>query len=698
MILPLVILGIEQVADGGKIFCYLISLTTSIFLNYYSGYQICIFALIYFVYYLIAVGQFHNFRKTFIRFIGASVLAAAICAFMLIPVIIQLRSGPKELDTSIFGFRLNMPWSALFGKMLISAYDIHEISSGYPNLFIGLTGILLIPLYFLNRKIYAQRKAATLFLLTVCVLILQINPLNLVLHGFNEPSWWPYRYSFIISFFMIITAQESFQQKEGWTSITFTADILLFAGLLFLLVSKKYDWMEANSLKVNASIATSVILLFIFGGSEKNPFTSALLGCLTIIELFINSSHTLIINTAYERSNTVSAYADYYNENSHIIRRIMAEDNGFFRIEKTYWRTPNDPMLFGYNGISHYSSTLNNNLLTFLPDVGFRRHIPHYRILYAEGSDIAMDSLLGIKYLISGNSINKPYSKVFSHGSHTVFQNSYELPIMFTASKNILNMPPFTEKSGFTFQNEMFSALTGERIDIFTPAIIEGPKVEGMFEYQNGSDVCYENFTESDSGVLRWNITPKSTDTLYAFFPTDHTHLATLSLSFNSQKRPLGYYFDESSYHILNLGSFPVNNAFYLEMKPVGQQVCMKNAQFYHENLSELKKAISILKQDETNLQKLSSSHLKGTFVSSSEKSLFFTIPYNKGWTIRIDGKTVPVFKIFNTFLAVPVTEGVHTIEMRFIPSGLLPGIVISLLSLIISAFIKRKEKLSDRA
>ena len=697
MILPLVILGIEQITEGGNIFFYLISLAASIVLNYYSGYQICIFAVIYFLYYMTAIRQSSDFRKIFMRFIGTSILAAAFCAFLLIPVMIQLRSGPKELDTSIFGFKQNMPWSALFGKMLISAYDVHEISSGYPNLYIGLTGILLIPSYFLNKKIFKQRKAATLFLFTICLLVLQINPLNLVLHGFSAPNWWPYRYSFIISFFMLIIAQEGFQQKDGWSSATFIADILLFSGLAYLLLYKKYGWMTDNSIKVNISIAAAVIIILFFGLSKKTPYSSALLGLLTIIELFLNCSHTLTINTAYERSNTTSAYADYYNTNLPVIHRINAEDNGFFRIEKTYWRTPNDPMLFGYNGISHYSSTLNNDILRFLSETGFRRNISNYRIIYAEGSDVAMDSLLGIKYLISGAAVNKPYAGVFAQNSHTVFQNPYALPIMFTASKDILDITSWDEKPGFELQNDIFSALTGENINIFTPAVWEKPLTDGLYTYQDGDDICYSNIDEDSSGTIRWNTTSKSTDTLYAFFPTDQVHPAALSLSSSSNKRSLGYYFDESSYHIIPLGSFLENDTVLLEMEPLGEQVCMKDAQFYHENLSELQKAISILRHDETYLQKITSSHLEGSFIASSEKSLFFTIPYSKGWRIKIDGQSIPASKVFNIFMAVPVSEGNHTIEMRFIPPGLIPGILISFISVITAGFIRRKETLSDR-
>ena len=58
--------------------------------------------------------------------------------------------------------------------------------------------------------------------------------------------------------------------------------------------------------------------------------------------------------------------------------------------------------------------------------------------------------------------------------------------------------------------------------------------------------------------------------------------------------------------------------------------------------------------------------------------ALFFSIPYDKGWTIRVDGIEVPAEEIFDAFLSIRLEPGVHTIEADYMPEGLKEGIILA--------------------
>ena len=685
MVLPLVIMGIEQLIEKGSIQTYIWSLAAAIFLNYYSGYQICIFSMIYFLFYYTCKENKLSFKKAFLSFSGSSLLAAGLTAFLLITVIFQLQNGPKTFDPSIFNFTINTPWDALFGKLLVSSYDVGQIANGFPNLYTGLICIFLTPMFFINREISAKEKWGMAGLMIVSILILQINPLNLVLHGFSAPLWWPYRYSFIVCWFLILIAQKSFSHRNGWTKSGVTLTIILAFVLTGILSRRGYEWMTPESLKLNLVLLASSALLLTLINYGKITGTAGILTVMMILEFFLNASHILSINTAYERSNTVQDYSTYYNTNKPVIDRIMKEDNGFYRIEKTYSRTPNDPMLLNYNGITHYSSTLSNNVMTFLQKTGFRRY-PPYRILYWEGSDIAMDSLLGIKYLVSDWNIAKPYKPVFTENQYTVYENPYALPVMFTASKDILDIDLSREKAGFELQNKIFSALVGEDIAIYRKADVSGPVYSKLIPQTDMKNHCFYS-NEENNGSLSWNINLDDENTLYAFFPSDILKQTSLSLN----DRPIGYYYDNFSYHILSLGSFDYGSSQVLKMTPMDNSICINEAQFYYENLSILDHAVSILCGDESELHKITSSHLKGTFTVSSEKALFISIPYNNGWTLKIDGKKCPITKVFDTFMALPIPVGTHSVELIYRPVGLVSGFTIFLLSVIFIACYMKK-------
>ena len=50
------------------------------------------------------------------------------------------------------------------------------------------------------------------------------------------------------------------------------------------------------------------------------------------------------------------------------VAQVAEFDDDFYRMEKTYHRTVNDPMALGIAGLSHSTSTLNARALDFIDD------------------------------------------------------------------------------------------------------------------------------------------------------------------------------------------------------------------------------------------------------------------------------------------------------------------------------------------
>lgn len=59
------------------------------------------------------------------------------------------------------------------------------------------------------------------------------------------------------------------------------------------------------------------------------------------------------------------------------------------------------------------------------------------------------------------------------------------------------------------------------------------------------------------------------------------------------------------------------------------------------------------------------------------------SIPYDPGWKIFVDGVETDITEVKDTFLGVELTPGTHTIELRFMPQGLVLGGLITVLSLL---------------
>lgn len=79
-------------------------------------------------------------------------------------------------------------------------------------------------------------------------------------------------------------------------------------------------------------------------------------------------------------------------------------------------------------------------------------------------------------------------------------------------------------------------------------------------------------------------------------------------------------------------------------------------------------------------------------------KLVFFSVPYDDGWTAYVNGKPADVEKVSYGFMAVKADQGENEIEFRYKTSGLKEGAIISLCGILLLAlyiFITRKSKSS---
>ncbi|MEG0409178.1 MAG: YfhO family protein [Bacilli bacterium] len=78
--------------------------------------------------------------------------------------------------------------------------------------------------------------------------------------------------------------------------------------------------------------------------------------------------------------------------------------------------------------------------------------------------------------------------------------------------------------------------------------------------------------------------------------------------------------------------------------------------------------------------------------ITDTNKMAMTSIPYDPGWTVKVDGKETPI-KIVNLgLIGFDLSEGVHSIEMIYTPPGLKIGVIISLISLMVLILIKLRK------
>jgi uncharacterized membrane protein YfhO len=81
-------------------------------------------------------------------------------------------------------------------------------------------------------------------------------------------------------------------------------------------------------------------------------------------------------------------------------------------------------------------------------------------------------------------------------------------------------------------------------------------------------------------------------------------------------------------------------------------------------------------------------SRIKGNIKTSVNKLLFFSIPYDKGWTALLDGQPAELQLVNVGFMGIPLSPGQHEVELNFYPRFVKQGAWISLAGLLIYALL----------
>ena len=73
------------------------------------------------------------------------------------------------------------------------------------------------------------------------------------------------------------------------------------------------------------------------------------------------------------------------------------------------------------------------------------------------------------------------------------------------------------------------------------------------------------------------------------------------------------------------------------------------------------------------------------SIIDSSDNTLaIFQIPYDRGFSVKVNGKKSNIIKVNNGFIGVKINKGVNKIEVKYMPKGLKDGLIISILSIFV--------------
>ena len=684
MLLPLIILGLCRIIESGKVsILYVITLFLSIVTNYYIGYMTCLFTVIFFLYYV--VSKIKNFKdlssyvNSLFSYIIGSVISGAMSAFVLLPVLYSLvgqKSGVGEANLSLSRtFHMRDVFSGLY-----TAAFHGNISDGLPIIYCGVCTVVYVLLYLVNKKISRKERIVSILALLAMLCCFYINALNIIWHGFNEPIGFPYRDSFFFSFLMIFIAYNGFISTAGglkmYQGVTCILIFIIYSTYL-LLTNNEYVGKDQVVL---TGCIIFVLLFFLYGFRNKKDYVIPL-----TLGLFLLQSADLLYNgyvsiggyfrdiEENQEDYSFEKFYDFVTDNSALLDKIKADDDGLYRVEKFYRRSNNDAMLLNYNGLSHFSSCETEQVKNFMESLGFRNN--GNWAFYGVGSTTFADSFMGVKYLMSQyDEVSRPYEKFTDDGERYVFKSPYAMPLVFSMKDSVESISP-EKYNKFSYQNAIAGSFTNEKYKIYRP--VYQSDVELVNVEQTGNE--YRIVDKGQEAYISYNLITNCSDFIFMYFYGPKLQDTRIVIN-DLEKEP---YFTRYGWSIREAGYFDRGEEVKVKVYLNQDAIKIDKALFYYENYDELDRWYSDSKDNRGSLRKITSSHLDGTINCKEDEIVVLTIPYENGWKIKVDGKETKQFKVLNGLLAFDAGAGNHTIEMKYIPQGLKAGSIISLLALI---------------
>ena len=664
--MPFLILALEGVEDyfnEHKQLKLIINVALIILTSFYYSVGALLVIGIYALYYYLKEKNAWSFKA--FKIVFPLVIAIILTAFLLIPTFFTLLGDSSRQtlvsfkDLFFFDFSLdrilygnyNLGLTALF--ILAFIYLLFEKNLANYFLFLALLLAFFLPLptYILNGALYFRTKVLIPFLPLVYYII--AKALKGILN--RQYDFWKMA--------VLVVAVSTFFYFFGKQEIYYFLDI----GLLILLIFGYFKYHKKY-------------LLFI--------------GILIVpLCLFIS----LNFNEHYVSKEE---YDDYFLMGETLTNNITTNDKTYYRLNylASQDRSMNKVFNMSHFQTSLYSSVYNPYYKNFVYDVNETSLPYRNNLMQVSVSDYFMEMLMGVKYVITKSDLALGYEKVLEENGYKVYKNLNAFSIGYAKDINeSMNIEDFNKLN-----------LAEKKLALVTKTIGDMPS--SSFEPIEPSQLNYKLSSASD------DITITSNDDAYLVEVKKDSQITVTGDKLNNQILII-------SFDVLNDSSCS-NGDLKIKINGVGNNLTCKSWTYYNNNhtfnyvltnnLDNLKIEFSKGKYEIANLKYylidyskilaiknlaplevtyLKNDKLKGHIAVNSDAYFTLTIPYDKDFEIKVNGKKVKYERVNGSFIGFPLVKGSYDIEVTYKATYQKIGMVVSFGGLILLLMTQRSEK-----
>ncbi|MFS8971682.1 YfhO family protein [Streptococcus mitis] len=683
ILIPLIIAGLHLLITEKRFLLYFTSLSILFIQNYYFGYMTALFLIFW---YLCQISwDFKTRKSSVLDFVVTSFLAGMASLILTLPTLFDLQTHGEKL-TEVTKFQTEISWYLdLFAKQFIGSFDTTKYGA-IPMIFVGLLPFILTILFFTLKSIKFHVKLIYAIFFAFLIASFYIEVLDLFWQGMHTPNMFLHRYAWIFSTLLIYIAAEVLIRLQEIKVWNFLASLFLVVTGVLATIYLKSHYSFLTDLNILLTLEFLVVYSLLLLATIKKFISvnlfAILISLFILVEMSLNASSQMDGIAKEWGFASLSAY----NRDIPAMESFSTYiGNQFSRTEKLETQTGNDSMKFNYNGISQFSSVRNRSASSTLDKLGFKSSGTNLNLRYANNSILA-DSLFGIQYNISETPIDKyGFQVVYQKDNLALYENQFSLPIAF-ASQSVYNDVKFNEHT-LDNQASFLNQLANVDFDYFSPIPYE--------KTENTDDLISVTSSSNEDAEIQYQIEVPENSQVYLSFINLHfsnDKQKKVDILVNGEKKT---FTTDNVFSFFNLGYTKEKKTFNINVSfPENLQVSFESPTFYRLDTQTLTEAIQKIKEQPVTVS-TSKNKVFATYDVQQDTSIFFTIPYDKGWSAYQDGKKIEIKQAQTGFMKVDIPKGKGTITLSFIPNGFITGAICSFTSLLLFGTYNHRRKSS---
>lgn len=528
-----------------------------------------------------------------------------------------------------------------------------------PMFYIGLLTLLIFPQvwgYLSKRQKIVYSAFFSFWLLTFFVPYFRQS--ILLFTG----DYFRFGFNFFIPFAFLLFAVQALNEIDKNFKINLP---LLISTLVLLTVLLFFPYSAIQQESVNQTLQKVIFvflllyagIIFLMSKPEYKNFAQIALILVLCVELAYLSYNSYNDRNSLTKKEYLSNFGGYNDGSIDAVNYIKSADNAaFYRIEKDYQSgnamhgSLNDAMAQGYFGTTSYSSFNQLNYIRFQEEIGLIQKGDETATRWSTGfrGNPLLQTFGNVKYHLSKEEnpafIRFGFEPIDTIAGVKVLKNKYFLPFGYTYDSYItfddfksLIEYRISEQSLNNLYTDLSRSIPQTELNALLPKL--QALTDSTFQTEAGFDAALENIAGISAPNIRRSIKKYST------------------VNFKNQMALLNAFVYEEE--------MKTDTSLFKKISPTDTSVIVPPQKF---NFDLYENFVSKLKEDTFKISEFENSRISGSIELNKTKMLFFTIPYDEGWTAVINGEKTELERVNTGFTGIVLPAGKHQIILEYHP------------------------------